>query len=437
MYFKQTIKALLWSTLLLCTATGLAKNRATDRSRFMQQRGTEFYLDGKPFYEISFNKFDLFWQLLYAEFGNTDNHQLSFICENAEEDGNRALDELNAMGFKTFRTFGNEHSAKIYQKPENHARYYAVIDHMLDMCDRHDLRVVFSLGVATFITPDETLYDLVVDRNSKSWRFMTDYLRTIVKRYKNRATIAMWENQNELLLLADIGGRERMRDGARVPTANEVAKFHAEVATIIRSIDKRHLITTGDAFRTSQWHLNRYCEHGEPVGEWDTDTWKELTEMVSTVQAGVDIYGLHAYYEGKEGFGMVRDEHTGDLRRMTLKDWREEAARFHSPFYLGEWGALARAKSDTVFYAKNPDWFTSFVDDKEHATPIMQEIMNQVVDAGIQLTHFWAYSSDRICDTGHPRRMDITIGRNPELVKIVCEANRRLQMAHMGFTYMK
>lgn len=40
-------------------------------------------------------------------------------------------------------------------------------------------------------------------------------------------------------------------------------------------------------------------------------------------------------------------------------------------------------------------------------------------------------------DQNDPQRFDIDIHRTPKLVRLVVEANRRLQMATMGFTYAK
>ncbi len=56
-------------TILLSGALGAAAEPAKAENDFLQVRDTHLYLHGKPFYEISFNKFDLFWQMLDAEFG--------------------------------------------------------------------------------------------------------------------------------------------------------------------------------------------------------------------------------------------------------------------------------------------------------------------------------------------------------------------------------
>jgi hypothetical protein len=191
--------------------------------------------------------------------------------------------------------------------------------------------------------------------------------------------------------------------------------------------------------RPSQWHQNQYCEQfNDDVKMWDLDTWSQNSSTVSGVERQVDVYGFHAYYHGKTGFGMIVDDESGQPRLQTLSEWKQEAARNNSAFYLGEWGALAVSREENPdMFEQNPDWFTSFVDDKERALAVTKTILDLVVDAGIQLTHYWSYSSDRKMDKNDPQRMDVTVTRNPELVGLVVEANRRLQMKNMGFTYMK
>ena len=67
---------------------------------FLERRGTELYLNGKPLYEISFNKFDLVWQLVAAESRTTG------FGMDPGASAEVALHELHDFGFKTFRVFG-------------------------------------------------------------------------------------------------------------------------------------------------------------------------------------------------------------------------------------------------------------------------------------------------------------------------------------------
>src|SRR4051794_11357321 len=64
-------------------------------------RSGQFFLDGKPFAEISFNKFDLFWQL-YDQLTLGQPLDPSNPIVAAQE---RALRNLHELGFQSIRVF--------------------------------------------------------------------------------------------------------------------------------------------------------------------------------------------------------------------------------------------------------------------------------------------------------------------------------------------
>ena len=49
----------------------------------------------------------------------------------------------------------------------------------------------------------------------------------------------------------------------------------------------------------------------------------------------------------------------------------------------------------------------------------------------------WCYQSNRDMDQENPQRFDLDAERTPNLVRLVVEANRQLQLQTMGFTYTK
>lgn len=53
--------------------------------------------------------------------------------------------------------------------------------------------------------------------------------------------------------------------------------------------------------------------------------------------------------------------------------------------------------------------------------------MNSIIDAGVPLTYWWCYQSDRPTDQGHRQRFDIDRHRNPELLACFVDANQRLK----------
>jgi hypothetical protein len=402
---------------------------------FLGQRGTELVLDGKPFYEISFNKFDLYWQILAAETGR------SGFGSDPVAAAENSLRSLQSFGFRTIRIFFYDPSGvKSFIDPAQRPKLLAAMDRTLALCDKYDIRVVASLGV---VRPDfakvagEPFTDQIARKDSKSRGLTEDFARTVVSRYRDRKTIAMWEHGNELLLKADIGGKKREWNGISIPTATEIARFHREMAEFIRGIDPNHLVTTGDSYRTSQWHQNQVCEHGAAGNMWQIDTWEQLSGMVGAAQSGVDVYCIHNYHHGTDAKFTIEPD--GRKIPIGFAAWKEAATRLGKPLYVGEWGALAKAKNEAnaKFWETNPEWFVSYAGEKEKAARVVSIALDQVVTARVQLTHWWAYESQRDMDQKNPQRMDFTMRETPELVALVADANRRLQMATMGFTYAK
>ena len=425
--------------LATCSAAGFIacaplSLRAADDG-FLDRRGGEFYLDGKPFYEIGFNKFDLFWQFLAAEVPSAN------IGPEGDEPAAAAeasLRDLGSLGFKTLRVFAT--APGVYFDPAKRGRYLAATDHMLDACDRYGLRLVFCLCAEDeHIWKDcgETPLDLVARADSKSRARLYEMIGTIVARYRARKTIAMWEHANELLLMADIGGKGRTWNGRKCPSLAEVARFHAQTAAFIRSLDSRDLITTGDSFRYCQWHLARAAA-GDGRDMWTLDTLDELGRAVGMAQKGVDVFCVHYYNHGARGQNQVRGP-AGKAVPCQPADIKRLAAAAGQPLYLGEYGVIPEARTETTrkFWSENPEWFSSFAGDPANARRIVAESLQAVVDSRASLTHWWTYESHRRMDQQNPQRFDIDVHRTPDLVRLVVQANRRLQMATMRFSYAK
>lgn len=419
----------------LCTASALmavtpGTLAAAELPGFLQARGTMLYLDGKPFYEISFNKFDLFWQMMAAEF-----HKSGFGQEPAER-GEKALRDLNRMGFKTLRAVFNV--TPEYDNPSLRPRFFAVMDRTLDLCDKYDIRLVFSMGMVDMNYAKECgepFHEFMTNPGCKSRLKMRAYATDLITRYRHRKTIAIWEHGNELLLKANIGNFK----GEMMPTLNEVAEFHRAEAAFIRSLDRNHPITTGDSYRNCIWSLHEYGQ-GKTKNAWAVNTMGDIGKGVATAQKGVDVFCIHDYYKGP-AYGCHTVMGTdGKLRGLNLADWTVIARSEGKPLYLGEFSAmpLARTDANKKRWAETPEWFESYEgSDKGKAIKMVELGLQDVVKARPNLTHWWCYQSDRTQELRNPQRFDIDVDRTPELVRLVVEANRALQMKTMGFTYMK
>jgi len=349
---------------------------------------------------------------------------------------------VEGIRFKTIRVFGFSWNPDDYFDLEKRPKYLAAMDRMLDLCDKYDIRVVFSIGVGHepfSKLAGENYRDQIARRDSKSRKLIDEYLTAMVTRYKDRKTIAMWEHTNELMLMADIGGREKVWNGQPVPSLDEVIQFHIDMAALIRSIDDRHLITTGDSYRSSSWHLYQFGL-GKSEDMWGLDTMEEVGRAVSLAQMPVDVFHIHDYYQS-EAFGFNRIKAPdGTTVPLKLADWRTITEKAGQPFYIGEIGAIAvkRDQANEKFWEENPNWFDSFEGpDTPQAERIVQIVLDQIVEAKPALTHWWTYQSNRNVDQRNPQRFDLNIRRTPNMIRKIADANRKLQMEMMGVTHMK
>jgi hypothetical protein len=228
-------------------------------------RAGQFFLEGERFAEISFNKFDLFWQL-YDQLAAGKPLNASNPMVAAQD---KALADLHALGFKTIRMFAlpwGSAGPEAYAEPPKRKNLYAALDKTLELCDRHDIRVVWSLGAGSFtdtrldpakgwVFREEQQGELISNRESRGRKLVYQYLDETVTRYRQRKAVLMWEISNELTLLADIGDTNRVYNGERMPSLKDVAVFFDDVARRIKAIDPLRLVSSGGSnMRESQWH---------------------------------------------------------------------------------------------------------------------------------------------------------------------------------------
>jgi hypothetical protein len=230
----------------------------------------------------------------------------------------------------------------------------------------------------------------------------------------------MWEISNEVTLCADIGDAQRIFNGERMPTLKQVAGFFDDVAKRIKAVDPMRLVTSGGSnMRGCQWNL--YKNLG-----WKPDTLSEQYKCYELLykNSAVDVIDIHFYPNNKPGV-VIRGQ-DGKERFLLNKDYMWIAEGIGKPLMIGELGLAATLKSDTTIWGDTPDYFESFADTKA-ALPWVEKTLNAVVEAGIPLTYWWSYQSDRPMDQDQPQRFDIDRDRNPELLACFIQANKMLK----------
>lgn len=419
----------LWFVWLLLALPSSVPAALTQQDVLSIKDG-RFFLEGAPYAEISFNKFDLLWQL-YDQLAEGKALNATNVMVQAQD---KALRDLHELGFKSIRVFAlpwGPAGPESYSDPQKRTKLYAALDRMLELCDAHDIRVVWSLGAASFtdtklvpgkgwVYGEEQQRELVANRESRGRKLLYRYVDETVARYRNRKAVLMWEISNEVTLTADIGDSHGVYGGERVPTLKEVAGFFDDVARRIESVDPLRLVSSGGSnMRESQWHL--YQGQG-----WRTDSFEEQFKCFELLYANsaVDIIDIHSYPDNKPGYAITGT----NLNKMWLDDkgYMTIARRLRKPLMIGEIGLHAIPRSDKKVWQKTPDYFESYNDAKA-AKPWVTKTLNDVIDAGVPLSYWWCYQSDRVDDQKDPQRFAIDRDRDPELVACIVEANRRLK----------
>jgi hypothetical protein len=341
------------------------------------------YMSGEPFYELSFNRYSLFWQLLsyYAKEPESEEK-----LARAEE----TLSELHDAGFKTIRVLGSPWSGygDIYENPQTYDAFVDAMDTMFDLCDKYDLRVVFCIACTPhFFTRgldkagspyNEDAADLIVNPNSQSRRRLNRWTDEIVTRYKSRGTILMWEISNELNLLADIPG------SAAPKTLLNMQNFFTDMSNRIRALDGRRLITTGDSItRDSQWNLYAH-------GSWTVDTAAERIEALKIINPpGIDVVSTHVYnVELGRDVSPKYDTGGRQYAPITFTMLANEARAAGKPLFVGEIGFTATSVKKAGESGEN---CATFAD--EEVVALMGELLDKFVASDIQYGLWWQYDA--------------------------------------------
>lgn len=400
------------------------------RKEVLSLRNGRFFLEGEPFAEISFNKFDLFWQL-YDQLGQGKQLNASNVMLQAQD---KALRDLHEFGFKTIRIFAlpwGPAGPASYADPEKRKNLYTALDKTLDLCDAHDIRVVWSLGAGSFtdtklepgkgwLYGEEQERELISNRESRGRRLLYRYIDEIVARYQHRKAVLMWEISNEVTLSADIGDANRVYNGERMPSLKDVAVFFDDVARRIKTADPLRLVSSGGSnMRESQWHL--YQRQG-----WKTDTFEEQFKCFELLYATstIDVIDIHSYPDNKPGFAIA--DAGGRKIWLDNKGYMAIAQRLGKPLMIGELGLHAIARSDKNIWDETPDYFESY-DDTKAARLWVIKTLNDVIEAGVPLSYWWCYKADLPAEQNNRQGFDIDRDRNPALVTCIAEANRRLK----------
>ena len=376
-----------------------------------------FYMNGQPYYEISFNKFDIAAQILINYF--PDNFRDFNIGEDQRANAERALKELHDNGFTSIRFFSYIDSYDMIHDPTESEKYWKGLDELFDLCDKYGIKVVPSLCCGTgymtaceyveglgYVSMGEDRIDLITNPESKSRAFQKAYIETYINRYKDRDTILMWEINNEMNLEMDVGPSI----GNVTYSAYQLSEFYAWCTDVINTCDPDRLVTSGDSVqRNSNYHLLAGTMAGRDTNDWAVDSYDQRLYMNYLINGlgGMDATSVHAYGESTEDLHIATGRLKSTANRMSLSIMVDEARALGQPLYVGEAGTgTAHGNTD----------YTS-----------IQKTLDGYVALGLQLVHWWSYDTCRQPSFGDDNDWNMNMTDFPESVAMIKAANEALK----------
>ncbi|MCC5907881.1 MAG: hypothetical protein JJU13_16835, partial [Balneolaceae bacterium] len=165
--------------------------------------------------------------------------------------------------------------------------------------------------------------------NSQTQKWFKDYISMLLNRvntvtgvaYKDEPAIFAWQIMNE--------GRNRGQHH------NVLRNWYQEIAQHIKSIDKNHLVSTGeegfDEGTPSQYSVDQY-----------SNTYvlraNEGTSYIANTSIPEIDFGSAHWYPGEFGFGSTVNDNLLRAQRAWLSDHQKIAQNAGKPFYIGEFG---------------------------------------------------------------------------------------------------
>ena len=377
---NEALNARVWydnSAELIVVTTGSAK---TDN--VLTNIEGRLYMNGQPYYELSFLYDDLFRNIWKSYREDPENVKSSQAYNTAAS----VLTHMHNEGFKSIRTFlWQDDSFNVLQSTAERERYFAALDIVLELCDINEIRVVPCLGLNSkmFLSSeyvdgygwaqgDENVTDLTSDPESRSRKEMLTFLDELVRRYVNRDTILMWELCDGANIAADCGATNNTVTYSLI----QLSDFYSECAAHIRAVDNTRLISGGDGLLLpAQYHLLMSTLGGNSE-DWTFDDTTQKVQAINLLTKDLDVVSFHGYNVGvSTNAQSYYTDSNGSKVPLTFQIIKDEAAVLGKPLVNGAtYGAINYGTSDGGSSDTQLDDQVKYID--------------SIVDAGIQLSYW-------------------------------------------------
>lgn len=350
--WKQISILLLLTALLTADAQNPPKKPA--KPLFLRAERTRLYLGKTPFRNVGVNIPDLFERFLRGE----------------EESAKAALQSAKLAGVHLTRCWGTTWGAEAFgafeKEPE---RWFAAFDKMLEAAAAEGISVVPSLlfnphMLSDYVRRTTGKEEYIVDTltpGSASNVLAARYVTAVVERYRNDPRVLFWEIGNEYNLEADLSAQWKRRPANQIPTSDQIRDFLIQIATLIKRLDKNHLVTSGNAdMRPYAWHIRQamLANRAKPDPfdypmDWRKDTFTQYIEMLGFFNpAPLDIISVHQYPAGDETFGWLVEN---DDHAFALPWTRTASDEVGKPLFIGEFAqkTVVEGKETAAIWTKD------------------------------------------------------------------------------------
>lgn len=397
------------------------KQAARHLGLYNDENGTMMH-DGKPFYGIGVNYYDLFVSSFFRDWDTAPSL--------------RAMKTLKNYGCKVIRFSTLPFYVEEFCYYEETERYWVAMDEIVAEAEKLQIGLLPSLFWTYAVNDycDEPYQTAYLDDSSKTVAFLCQYTEKFVKRYAESPAIYGWEFSNERVLGSDFPdgthfrqvwekSSRRQRDERDRVTLDGLEAMYSRFARCVAAADPySRIISTGDTNpRETSYHQYAWGDHATK------DTHAEHEWVLDKINPpGVTALSQHQY-----SYGEVLDpgEETYPLLDY-FHTWREFFA------YLMEMAGKRKMSTyaGEVGYAHvHPENYPKIT--LEGATRPFQEAVIAQRETRIPLILFWNYdpvaiqlSPNHVYDrgTGIEYSFSENTPRGKRILEIMQEGNRIL-----------
>jgi len=363
--FKKAILVFISLSIIACISIFSLQNFIFGaNSGFVSANGTQFALNGNPYYFSGCNTYNLFTRGDGSNIATTDDIETKFMNKSQIDN---LMQTMADDGVKVVRTWGFSHETWHGFEPkegEYSEAQFMLFDYIMDSAKKHGLKVIIVLENywEAYGGIDKRLEweGLSGVSHSNRAKFFTNagckeqyrnYANHFVSRvnhytnvaYKNDPTIFSWELMNE----------PRFQDAGENSTGTSLRAWVDEMASYIKNIDSNHMVSVG-----IEGHENKYGFGGN-----------EGNPFIYIHQSPyIDFCTAHPYPD--ESWANLTSDKAAEL----VKAWITDSNTVGKPFVMEE--------------------FNTHANKSEYWTKMFKVIEENGGDGDL----FWDYNDNRLSD---------------------------------------